>query len=227
MSNFSRDDQLIRRELNNPVPGGESHTYPAAVELFSQGASAGDVYFVHAGIVKLSRSEANGQEILLDLRFPGSLIGAAAVISRKSHPAAALTVTRCTLTRWSSQQFLSLIATDISLALRVREVLSDEVLDHIARISQLTCVSARQRLEHFFWQLCERFSAADRAQQSESAATKFQLPLKHHELANLLSITPTYLCRLLNALEIEDLVSRRQGWIVVHKPGRLWHSGES
>ena len=64
-----------RSEFNNAALQSDSHTYPPAVELFSQGAYAGNVYFVHAGIVKLTRTEANGQEILLDLRFPGTLVG--------------------------------------------------------------------------------------------------------------------------------------------------------
>jgi CRP-like cAMP-binding protein len=172
--------------------------------------------------VKFTRCEANGQEILLDLRFAGSLVGSAAAISDKPHPFAAVTVTQCTLTRWRARSFVSLLDTDSSLAARVREILSDDILDHVARISQLTCLPARQRLEQLLWQFCERLGPHESGALSETTS-KLQLPLKHYEIAHLLSITPTYLCRLLNTLETEDLISRSKGWIIITKRSKLWH----
>jgi CRP-like cAMP-binding protein len=220
MSNFSHDSRSASGELGNAALHSDSHTYPPGVELFRQGAYPADVYLVQTGIVKFTRSEANGQEILLDLRFPGSLVGSAAAISEKPHPFAAVTVTRCTLTRWSARSFVSLLDTDNGLAARVREILSDDILDHVARISQLTCLPARQRLEQFLWQFCERLGPHSSSQTSDRAS-KLQLPLKHYEIAHLLSITPTYLCRLLNTLEKENVITRSKGWIIVKEPEAL------
>lgn len=226
MSNFSRDCRSTSSDLNSSALGSDSHIYPPAVELFSQGAYAADVYLVHTGIVKFTRSEANGQEILLDLRFPGSLVGSAAAISEKPHPFTAVTVTRCTLARWRARSFVSLLDTDTSLAARVRQILSEDILDHVARISQLTCLPARQRLERLLWQFCERVGLDETGQQSGTKA-RLQLPLKHYEIAHLLSVTPTYLCRLLNTLEQENLITRTKGWIIVKEPSRLWHGAAS
>ncbi|HXT61420.1 MAG TPA: Crp/Fnr family transcriptional regulator [Pyrinomonadaceae bacterium] len=223
MKDVSHNSQTTALELTTAAFFGDAHIYPASVELFSQGAHPGDLYFVHSGILKLARLERNGQEILLDLRFPGSLVGSAAAIKEKPHPFAAVTVTSCTLTRLSSRKFLSLLATDISLAAHVREILSDEVLDHVERISQLTCLSARQRLEQLLWRFCEQLPPSRTHSQSETTS-KLQLPLKQYEIAHLLSITPTYLCRLLNALEKEDVISRTKGWIMISKPSELWHA---
>ena len=220
MSNFSHDSRSACGGLSNAALGSDSHTYPPAVELFSQGAYPVDVYLIQTGIVKFTRSEANGQEILLDLRFPGSLVGSAAAISERPHPFAATTVTRCTLTRWSARIFVSLLDNDTSLAARVREILSDDILDHVARISQLTCLPARQRLEQFLWQLCERLEPGTSGEKL-GTTSKLQLPLKHYEIAHLLSITPTYLCRLLNALEKENVITRSKGWIIVREPAAL------
>lgn len=220
MSNFSHDSRSVGGELGNAALQSDSHTYPPAVELFRQGAYPVDVYLVQNGIVKFTRSEANGQEILLELRFPGSLVGSAAAISERPHPFAAVTVTKCTLTRWSARSFVSLLDTDTSLAARVREILSDDILDHVARISQLTCLPARQRLEQLLWQFCERLEPHGTGQTS-GPTSRLQLPLKHYEIAELLSITPTYLCRLLNALEKENVITRSKGWIIVREPAAL------
>ena len=223
MTDFSHDSNRTTVELNPVGLVGNTHIYPPMVELFSQGANPSDVYFIHSGIMKLTRSEDNGQEILLDLRFAGSLVGSAAAIRQKPHPFTAVTVTRCALTRLNSQKFLSLLATDDTLAAHVREVLSDEVFDHVTRISQLACLSARQRLEQLLWRFCEQFPSHRTDSQLERTS-KLQLPLKQYEIADLLSITPTYLCRLLNALEKENVINRSKGWIIVSRPSQLWHA---
>ena len=121
--------------------------------------------------------------------------------------------------RWSAAQFVSLLDTDITLATNVREILSDEILDHVARISQLTCLPARQRLEQLLWQFCEQVQTGD-APPSETTS-RLHLPLKHYEIAHLLSITPTYLCRLLNTLEKENVITRNKGWIIIKEPATL------
>jgi CRP/FNR family transcriptional regulator len=223
MTDFSHYSDSTAFELNAVGLIGDAHIYPPTVELFSQGAYPADVYFIHSGIMKLTRSEDNGQEILLDLRYGGSLVGSAAAIRQKPHPFTAVTITRCALTRWNSGKFLSLLATDVALAARVREFLSDEVLDHVSRISQLSCLPARQRLEQLLWQFCERFPTHHTASRLEETS-RLQLPLKHYEISHLLSITPTYLCRLLNALEKENVISRSKGWIIISKPSELWHA---
>ena len=221
MSNFSRDSRSASGELGNAALRSDSHTYPPAVELFSQGACPANVYLVQTGIVKFTRCEANGQEILLDLRFPGSLVGSAAAISEKPHPFAAVTVTHCTLSRWSARSFVSLLDTDTSLAARVREILSDDILDHVARISQLTCLPARERLEQLLRQFCEQMGSESLHRQSDRTS-RVQLPLKQWEVAQFLAITPAYLCRLLAELESEEIIVRRNGWIIVGALGSLW-----
>jgi len=220
MSNFSHDSRSTSGELDSAALRSDSHTYPPAVELFSQGAYPANVYLVQTGIVKFTRSEANGQEILLDLRFAGSLVGSAAAISEKPHPFAAVTVTHCTLSRWSARSFVSLLDNDTGLAARVREILSDDILDHVARISQLTCLPARQRLEYLLRQFCEQLGSEDLYRQPDRTS-RLQLPLKQWEVAQFLAITPAYLCRLLAELESEEIIVRRNGWIIVGALGSL------
>ena len=200
----------------------DSHSYPAGVRLFVQGATADAVYLIQKGLVKLTRCEANGHEVIVDLRFPGSFVGSAAAIREAHHPFTAMTATRCKLTRWNCRGFLLRLGTDDLFSKYVVSALSNEVIDHIAHISQLACLSARERLEQFLWHLCERLEPGNVLEQS-SGESKLQLPLKHSEVADLLSVTPTYLCRLLNSLEADNVIERSKGWIVI-KRSELWHS---
>jgi CRP-like cAMP-binding protein len=163
------------------------------------------------------RSEDNGREFILSLKFSGSLVGAAAAIHDQPHPFSAVTVTSCRLARLPAARFLRLVASDSRLAAGLHEILSAEILDQTAQISQIACQPARHRLEQLLRQLATE-QGADRAKR----ALKFQLPIRYWEMAQLLAITPTYLSRLLAELEQEGIISRNKGWIVIEKPTSLW-----
>ncbi len=194
-----------------------SHVYPAGVEIFRQDAHPGHVYFIETGLAKLTRYEENGNEFILDIRFPGSLLGLEAAIRNKAHPFSAITATSCKLMHLSASSFLDLLSTEVELGSFIQDTLSDEVLNQAARMSEIACLPARQRLEQLLWKVGEQLG------ESKTTNFKVQLPLKHWEAAQLLAITPTYLSRLLGELESDEIISRMNGWIIVRKPASLWH----
>ena len=47
---------------------------------------------------------------------------------------------------------------------------------------------------------------------------KLRIPLKHKELAQMITITPEHLSRLLGKLEDEGFIGREKNWIIIKKP---------
>lgn len=200
--------------------GFGSQIYPPGVELFHQGAVLGEIFFVEAGVVKLVSCEESGQELIVDIRFEGSLPGLSAVIRNQPQPLSAATVSHCRVRRITSGRFFDLLSQDIQIAASIHHVLSGEVINQAARIAEICTLTARQRLENFIWQVTKQ---ANRPEQNNS---KLQLPLKQWEVAQFLAITPAYLSRLLAELESEEKIVRRNGWIIVCTIGSLWHRAE-
>lgn len=195
----------------------DSHVYPAGIELFRQDSKPGYIYFIETGVTKLTRYEDNGAEFILDLRLPGSLLGSEAAIRQQPHPFSAITATGCRLTPISAKRFLDLLGAEPRLASFIQNNLCAEVLTQAARMSEMACLPARQRLEQLLW------AVAGESGNGNLEDFKFQLPIRQWEVAQLLAITPTYLCRLLAELEEEEIISRRNGWIILRKPASLWH----
>jgi CRP/FNR family transcriptional regulator len=194
-----------------------SRVYPAAVELYRQGAAADEVLFVERGLVKLTRSEPDGQEFIADLRFAGSLLGGATVIARARHPLSAVTLVRSHLRRVEAKVFCRLLQTDISFSWHVHQLTCHEISHHISRITQLGCLSARQRLEQLFSQLIAAGDAEGRRRN-----VLVRVPFKHWEVAQFIAVTPAYLSRLLNQLELEGVVRRDRKAFAIPDPQRLW-----
>lgn len=220
-ANHSGTTDVIRwQALMSQMDCLNSHTYPIGIELFRQDFCSSDVYFVEAGMAKLRRYEENGAEFILDIRFPGSLLGFEAAIRNKPHAFSAVTATPCRLAHLSTQHFLYLLSTQVQLGRFIQDNLSAEVLNQAARMSELACLPARQRLEQLLWKM------AVQEGEDQTIDFKLQLPFKQWEAAQLLAITPTYLSRLFAALEAEGIIRRRKGWIILRSPARLWHRAD-
>jgi CRP-like cAMP-binding protein len=195
--------------------GGCPQSHPDGVELFLQGSAPTHIYFLDRGVVKLTRNEHNGGAIILGLHTPGDLIGTAAAVSQREHQFAATTVGPCQLTEMSVSQFHDLLRVNMSFSMWVLNCLSIEAEDHHNRIAQLACCSARQRLEYLLWQFVHKMGAGQ-------LPCRLRVGLKQWELANLLAVTPAYLCKLIKELEDDGLLCRKGGWLLVCRLDDLW-----
>ncbi|HKP36396.1 MAG TPA: Crp/Fnr family transcriptional regulator [Pyrinomonadaceae bacterium] len=218
-------DEVTRRSADELLPliadlGLTPHVYPVGVELFHQGEAAQEIFFIETGLAKLVCCEEGGRELIADIRLAGTLLGLSGVIRKQNHHSTAITASRCRLMRVSAKRFMELMNDNPRLAITVQQILSDEVIKQAARISEFACLSARQRLENFIWRIIQQDSSTLQTE------TKLQLPLRQWEVAQFLAITPGYLCRLLAELESEELITRRNGWIVIATHGNLWHRAD-
>ena len=198
--------KVIKELLGPPV----SQVYPIATELFQQGTLAQEVYFIEKGAIKLVHVNPNGKEVIIGLRSSGWLLGAPEVILNQPHPATAVTLTRCYLNRVASETFRLLAKHNTSLSAYLHQVYSREVFEQMMRIAERECCTARQRLEILLKRLIPELDERDPEKE-----IWLQVPLKHSEIARLISVTPEHFSRLLKQMEQDGLIGRKGGWLVV------------
>jgi CRP-like cAMP-binding protein len=195
------------------------HIYSPSVELFKQGDVAREVYFIDSGIVKLVHHDRDGQEMILGLRTPNWVLGAAPALLEKPFPASAQTLTSCCLRRMATEVFLHLIRSDAEFSWRIHQIQSDEIYDETMHVAQLGRCSARDRLEQLLWKLAAAVKPAETAKE-----TRLQLPLRHWEVAELLAITPQHLSRVLKQMQQEGVIRQHKGWLIIPDVRKLYHS---
>lgn len=208
----------VKNLLNDLVP---PQVYPATIELYRQGSYARDVYFIHRGLVKLVRAEGEGHEVIIDLRLPGWLLGAPTVITKQQHPVTAITLSECVLQRIPAEVFHMLLRTNTHFSMHVHQMHSYEVMDHIIHMAQISCLPAEHRLGALLWQLVQALEL-----NNNSKEILLRLPLKQWEIAQLIAVTPEYLCRLLKRMQREGAVRQEKGFIIIQDVRKLWHSSE-
>ena len=192
--------------------------YPAGTELFEQGSVPQEVWAISHGFVKLVFLHQDAKEMIVALRSPGWVLGAAAVVLANPSPLTATTLTPCRLKRISSGHFLRLLQTDLRFSWYLSLVYSREVLEQIVRTAEQSMLPARLRLE----MLLGQFISSLRSPHSKGSI-RFELPLRNWEIAQLLGVTPEHLSRILCELTKEGIIRRAKGWILVERPEKLRH----
>jgi CRP/FNR family cyclic AMP-dependent transcriptional regulator len=207
-------DNRFWRTFDGGIP---PHIYPKSVELFRQGYSPADAYYLEQGLVKLVYLGDQGREVITDLFGPGCMPGAESVILQEPHAVTAFTVTRCSLRRIPAAAFLNRLEIDPQFSRQVHRMHSRQVRYHLSHIGELACVSARHRLEQLLWDMAVGLQLV-----SSKPIIRLQPPIKQFEIAELIPVTPQYLSCLYKELEEDGFLQRDRGSLII-KPTMLWH----
>jgi CRP-like cAMP-binding protein len=187
-------------------------TFPPGTELLQQGIPVREVYFIKQGLVKLSRTDETGNEIIQALRSPGWIVGVYAALEEKPMPLTATTLTKCEVYRLPAAELRRLARTDAAFSYALL-LLSERIYDDVARQALLSLPNVVNRLLQFFCQ----FLPADPA--PASGEIQLHIPLKDGEIAQYLAINPSTLSRVYKRLEEKGVIRRRKGWTIIREPG--------
>jgi CRP/FNR family cyclic AMP-dependent transcriptional regulator len=209
----SVDDLPGWKELHGLTP---AQVYPRGVELFSQGSPPDEVLYVDSGLVKLVRADRDGTETILGLAVAGAWLGSASAIVRAPSPVAAVTCTRVLLQRIPARVFCDLLEQDPNLSRLIHHAHARELCRQTSWLAQLTSLSSRERLERVIRQLILSLGL-----HASARGIRLQFPLRHWEIARLIAVTPEHLSRLLKQMQLDGLIHREKGWLIVPDVTRL------
>ena len=186
---------------------------PPQYIIFSQGESPHSVCLICKGMVKLTRTESNGTRAIIGLRRKGWLLGAAAVVPGLSYASTAETMVRSELCFIPVERFLHAMDTNATFTKWVATILGQGLYKSTVDISKQSCLTGRMRLEKFLLDIFQEQSKLDLKN-----ASILRIPLKQWEIAQLLGLSPEHLSRLIKQMEAEDVVARKNDWLIYQPP---------
>ncbi len=190
---------------------GSPLPYPPHTEIFRQDSPAVAVYFIEQGLLKMSRIDDAGREVIAGLRRHHWIIGAPAVLLSKPYSFTGTTLNHCILRCISAEAFMKLVETDKDFSHQMLALLSQEILTHGKNTFNLGCLPAIDRLKRLFFDIITEMEQSTDQRQT----VRIELPLKHKELAQIIAVTPEHLSRLLRLLECDGLIKRDGKWLTV------------
>ena len=185
--------------------------YAPGCRIRHQGDADPHVHIVCAGITKLVHCWIDGRSSIIGLRCAPTLLGMESALSLIPPAVAVDAATPCIVCRIPAREFHSRVDGDLELSHEVYAELSREVGRHCDQLAMLSTLSARERLRVCIQSLAQELAAAS------PGGEPVALPIRDWELAQLLSITPQYMSRLLHECEHEGFLRRERGrWILAN-----------
>jgi len=167
--------------------------------LFSEGQEAGFLYFIGAGIIRISRCAENGRRQVLAFRVPGDVVG---LFENGRYTNSAETVGPAKVYRIPWQRMQQAMRSEPELQLHLFIKLADDYCQAEHRIMTLGQQNSCQRLASFLLELMQMPGLFDESH------SLLQLPVNRFDLADYLGMVTKSFERSFATLESRGLVRR-------------------
>jgi CRP-like cAMP-binding protein len=185
---------------------GPPFQVPRGTVLSRQGNAVGAVWLLISGVSRISIRHGD-RDVLVAIRTPGWLLGAAQAFCGTRFTSTAVALTACELALMSLDTLREVRARpDVSLWLQ--DMLSREVLDQLQRAAATGAGDCRDRLQRLFADL---FTAIGAMQPDGSA--RLPIVLTVTDVATLVGAAREHVSRLLTCLERDGVFTRSKGWL--------------
>ncbi|MGQ7791552.1 Crp/Fnr family transcriptional regulator [Faunimonas sp. B44] len=178
--------------------------YGAGDTIFHEEESLSFVANIITGVVKLSKTLADGRQQLVGVQFPGDFLGRVFRPRTGFRAEAATAVELCTFPRGS---FERMVASSHELETRLFRDTLDELDAAREWMVLLGRQSAREKVARFLIMVARRTSREGLAPAAgRSPAVRFDLPLSRADIADFLGLTVETVSRQMTRLKTEGLI---------------------
>lgn len=188
--------------------------------LYHEDDPAGEAYFVHAGLVKLVKTAADGSQVLVAFRGPGGFVGEHSVIDCRPRLTSAVAVVDTTVTPVARDRLVAVIgehpdyglAMLSSFAAHVR-ALTTHLLD-LRRADPVALVAGR-----LLQLVADPMFGSIRSVTSESVSV--EMPVSQHDLAAWAGVSHRSVGSALRRFRNEGLITTSRLHLEVHDASGL------
>jgi len=194
---------------------GRPRRLPRRAILFSEGEDAAALYLLVSGRLKLLRSSADGQEVIVRFVGPGELLGAVAALPGARYPATAEVVDDAELAAWTREALAPVLVRHPELTTALLGIVTRRMGDVQGRLQELSTERVARRLARTLLRL-----AAQLGRKTDEGIL-LDLPLSRQNLAELTGTTLFTVSRLLSAWESEGLLRSSREQVTILQPHGL------
>lgn len=210
--------------LMTELPDGERTTLmdravPRSLEpgeiLHLAGDRCDRVHFVTEGVIKLSLRDSNGEETILGLGVPGSILGDMPAADHRSHPLDAIAATRSEVLGFDPQLFVEVVFRNPRAALALARSSSARCRWVIDTALERTSGEVPARLAGRLLDLGRMLGRAN------GTAIELELPLGQRELGKLAGMCRESTCKTLRRFKAAGLVDYEGRRLRILRPDSL------
>ncbi|MDP4083373.1 MAG: Crp/Fnr family transcriptional regulator [Bacillota bacterium] len=172
--------------------------------IFRDGERSETLFVVKEGLIKLTKTSAEGKEQIVRLLFPGDFFGLFALLRNEKHYVNAEALGKTVICSIDKKDFLKTMESNSDMSFRFLLALNDRLYEADESVSFLGLMEVEQRLARALLLFYDKTKAKNGS---------FALPISKKDLASFIGTTPESISRKLLSFMSQNLIEmdgRRQ-----------------
>jgi CRP/FNR family transcriptional regulator len=196
---------LDAAEMRALIAAAGRRRQAAGSYVFLQGEPARWLFVIKAGRIKLTKTDAEGNEILVDIRKAGDFLGETFLADEADYPLTAECVEDSLLCGITRAQFERLVSERPAIGLQVMRAMSERITYLTSRVGDLAATHLEERLYAVLTTVAREHGTRT------PAGLVIEFPLTHEELSFLVGAHRVSVTRALKSLSEAGKVVREGG----------------
>lgn len=180
--------------------------------IFAKGDAGDALIAILSGEVKITAVSIDGREVLFDILHPGDAFGEIALLDGGPRSADATAISSCELLCVHRADFLSLLAEDRSLSIKIIEILCERLRYTNEQVEGITLFGAAGRLAKALLRL---------AGSPENALAPSAVKATQQQISQMVGLSREMTNRQLQQFSRFGVIELKRGAIVVVAPAKL------
>jgi CRP/FNR family transcriptional regulator len=178
--------------------------------VFSEGAPSGFFYILISGKVKMTKSSAEGKEIIIELISPGDFFGAFAALRGFPYPADAVAMADSVVLSIGRPDLLRIIERFPNLMYNLTSHLSERVREFPDVLKSIALERVELRISSLLLKLARKTGA-----KTEDGGLQINMKLTKQDIAEMVGSTVETTIRVMSRFEKAGLIKTAAGRIVI------------
>lgn len=192
-------ESLTVLELETVDTTKTCRAYDRNVHLYQLGHHPQGLFCIHGGHVKITREGHDGREQIIRFAGPGDVIGYGALIAGRTYHTTATAVEKSHVCFIPREVITRAIRENPHMALRMMQLMSNELDEAERRVVELAQKSVRERVAEALLVLRETFGVL-------SDGETLNMQLTREEIADIVGTAPESVIRMLSDLRHDHII---------------------
>ena len=193
--------ELDEREFEKILQIAIPHTYQRKANVFMEGEARTAVFFIQEGIIKIYKTDINGNEQIVNFLKKGDMFPHVGFFDQSPYPATAEVVEAAELIAIPIQLFEQTLLEVPSISIKVMRVLGSKILELQHKLQAFSVHDINYRIISILLRIAHEHG------KKNGNTIQIDIPLTHQEFANLVGSTRETVNRLFNQLKKDEMIS--------------------
>lgn len=206
---------LTRPEIREILDAAQTARFDAGQIVFAEGTAVERFFLLLDGHIRVQRTTAQGDQIILLHIAPGQLFGIGAALGHKTYPATAISADDCVVLVWPNRLWPEFAARYTGFATQSYTVVGQRLQDMQAVIVEMATKQVEQRIAGALLRLITQMG------RKSERGIEIDFPITRQNISDMTGTTLHTVSRLLSAWEKDGIVVSERKKITVTAPHRL------